>query len=174
MKRFVLGLLMLVLAAGCVPGFESLRFRIPSFQELSRSDGVAFFELSKEYKRGLPIGIRTATGTVFVTCRINPSYSADCVDHDRRSAIAGHSVSILWIDEPIFLWQMEKRAFQIEVDGRVLKGYDEMVRHYRKRLPDWAAIVMSTTSLMLLAFMVAYLALNPRQNKENGYDQPIC
>lgn len=97
----------------------------------------------------------------------------DCVDYNRRSAIEGHSVTILWIDEPIFLWQMEKRAFQIEVDGRVLKGYDEMVRYYRRQLPHWIAIVMSTIHLMLLAFMVAYLAVNARNNKENGYGQPI-
>lgn len=158
MKRVILGALLVLLFALSIPGLESLRFRIPAYHELMRSEGVAFFEWSKEYKRGLPIGIRTETGVMFITCRITSSDSADCIARKDRAILDGQPVTVLWIERPIFLWKTEKRVFQIEVNGRVLLAYDEMVSRYRQRLPDWFGLGISAVALAVLIFVAAYLA----------------
>jgi hypothetical protein len=157
MKTIVTSVFALLLVALCVPALESLRFRIPQYQELRKSEGVASFDVSKEYKNGLPISITTNSGMVSVTCRITSSDSADCVAWKDRTDIDGQHVSILWSEQPIFLWMTEKRAFEIVVNGKMLYTYDDMVARYRNGLPAWSAIAMALVAFLTLFFLIAYL-----------------
>jgi hypothetical protein len=160
MKSLATGALILVLAALCVPGIESLRFRIPPYQDLMRSEGIAVFDVAREYKRGLPIGIRTSSGVLSATCRITSSDSQDCFAPKVRETLDGKRITILWSEQPIFLWKTEKRIFQLEVDGKVLITYPEMVARYQQGLPDWFAIGMSVMAFLCLVFLLIYIVVS--------------
>ena len=75
-------------------------------------------------------------------------------------------MSVLWSEQPIFVWRKEKRAFQISVNGKVLRSYDEMVRHYEKHSYYWSDMGISLLSFFILIFMIAYLLVNRLQKRK--------
>ena len=151
--------LLIFLAVGLAQGiaaFESLRFRIPEQSELTTSSGTLFFDAAQEFKRGLPLGVRTPQGDIFVSCRTTTTEMADCIPHGHRASLVGKPITVSWIEEPIFLWQREKRAFRIEIDGSVYLSNSELVRRYQNSIPDWYSICLSLLILGGVAYAIAY------------------
>jgi hypothetical protein len=166
--RYLIGgiLVIVVLIAQGIADFENLRFRIPSYQELMRSEGVAFFDSGKEFKRGLPLGIKTKTEVIFVTCRTSDTFQQDCVARRDRADLEGRHIVVLWSEQPIFLWRKEKRAFQIEVDGKVFRSYEDMVEKYSTRFSVFH-IGTSLAIYFCVFFLIAYLVIGKRQTRKD-------
>lgn len=143
-----------------VPGVDSIRFYIPSYSELQKTEGIVFFDEAKEYKRGLPLGVRVDEVNMLFTCRVISSSDQDCVQRDDRRRLAGKHVTILWSEQPIFLWMKEKRAFQISIEGVLYLSYDELVAKYRTQKNDWLSIGMMVFASMLLIFFAAFFIFN--------------
>lgn len=168
MNRFLVGALMVpLLSAMCIPGIESLTFRIPDFSELTRSEGIARFDTAREFKRGACLLLDTPTETIAVSCRVASNEDVDCIRRDERSTVAQQHVVVWWSEQPIFLFAKEKRAFQIEVNGRVLHSYSSMVLAYDKRTPNLIAVGSSLLGFLCLLFLVAYFLINKRPERDS-------
>lgn len=141
-----------------IADFENWRFDIPSYEKLSRSEGVAYFDYSKEFKQGLPLGIKTEEKVVFVTCRTSDLFNQDCIPRGDRENIEGRRLLVLWSEQPIFLWRKEKRAFYIEIDGEVFRTYHDMTNKYSSRF-SWFHVTVSLILYLAVILLLAYILI---------------
>jgi hypothetical protein len=166
-KKLIIAAFFAVVSMLGIPGLDAMQFSIPNYTDLQKLDGIAFFDESKEYKRGLPLGLSVKGEKIFFTCRVVSSASQDCVPRKQRYLLDGKHVSVLWSEQPIFIFGREKRAFQIEVEGATFLAFEQLSSKYKAEKRDYVNIGTTVIISILITFGLVAFVLRKKIQVKN-------